>query len=176
MLKVSRFLVVLFPVLLTSCVSNSMQIGTNLTLCCPGNYSEYEEYGVTTRDIPLFLRDYLVAEFESAFSEKGLTRNDRANDIRVELSYNHVNLDSGQEDINPFVRIEAITEELSYIAQINIDIVETATGRSVWGGSVSRIHQVTPGEYMHEERARPAFRQAFLAVLTSYPSLISDDS
>ena len=171
-----KFLALCISVLLSSCASNSLQIGTNLTLCCPGNYSEYAEYGVTTSNIPIFLRDYVVAEFDGVLEEKGLVRNDQVNDIRVELNYTHVNLSSEQQDIDPFVLMEAFTEELSYIARIDINIVETASNRPVWGGSISRIHQVTPGEYMHEDRARPAFRQAFRAVLASYPSLIGDDS
>ncbi len=168
-------LILLVPVMF-ACAVSSGPIGTNLTLCCPGNYSEYTDYGLSTRDMPIFLRDYLVAEFDAVFQEKGLTRNDQINDVQVELTYNHVNLRSDQQQIDPFVRIESMSTELNYVAVIEISIVETATGNAVWGGSISRIHQVIPGEYMHEERARPAFRQAFRTVLSSYPALNSDNS
>jgi hypothetical protein len=116
------------------------------------------------------LRDYVVVEFDAAFQEKGLQRDDRINDIRVLLRYNHVNLDPEQQRIDPFIRMESITVELNYIAVLEIEIVETATNNRVWAGSISRIHQVTPGEYMHEARARPAFSGAFSEVLASYPA------
>ncbi len=161
---------------LVACAQNATQIGNNLTLCCPGNYSEYSDYGVEVVDMPLFLRDYVVAEFDEAFQDKGLARNDQINDLRVVLRYNHINLSSEQQEIDPFVRIESLNVELNYIATIEISIFETATNDLVWGGSISRIHQVVPGEYMHEDRARPAFQQAFRSVLASYPSLVADDS
>jgi len=155
---------------LSSCAQTGMQIGTNLTLCCPGNYAGYSEYGLEMVDIPLFLRDYVSAEFESSFQQKGLTRNDRINDVRVVLTYEQVDLVPGQEQIDPFVRIERLNVELNYIAKINIEIFETRSNDIVWSGEVSRIHQVTPGEYMHEDRARPYFYQAFQSLLESYPT------
>jgi|APSaa5957512535_1039671.scaffolds.fasta_scaffold07730_4 hypothetical protein len=161
---------------LAACAQNSLQIGTNLSLCCPGTYSEYSDYALRTEDIPLFLREYVIAEFDAAFQEKGLARNDQINDLQVALRYQHISLNSQQQDIDPFIRVESITEELDYIARIEIEIIETQSDEMVWSGEISRIHQVVPGEYMHEERARPAFRQAFRAVLASYPPLSSDDS
>jgi len=85
------------------------------------------------------------------------------------LAYNHINLYLDQQDIDPFVRMKFLNVELSYIAQINIEIAETATREKVWGGAISRIHQVTPGKYMHEERASPEFYKAFTRVLENYP-------
>lgn len=158
-------------VLLAACAQTGGQIGTSVDVCCPGDYDDYDDYGVTVIDMPLFLREYVVAEFDAAFQEKGLSRNDRINDLKVELRYNHINLDAGQEEIDPFVRIESLNVELSYVAEIEVRMLETATNNLVWAGSISRIHQVTPGEYMHEERARPEFLQAFRRMLESYPDL-----
>ncbi len=158
-------------VLLSSCTQSAgSQIGSSPLLCCPGDYASYTEYSLKTEGLPLFLRDYVVAEFERAFDEKGLTRNDRLHDIEVVLAYNHINLYPEQQDIDPFIRMEALNVELSYVAQIQIEIVETDTRDVVWAGAISRIHQVTPGEYMHEERAAPAFYAAFARVLENYPA------
>lgn len=176
-MKTTRFvLAIIYSTLLASCAQYSTQIGSNLTVCCPGNYGEYQEYSVQTVDMPIFLQDYVTAEFDAAFAEKGLTRNDRMNDLQVLLRYNHINLSSEQESIDPFVRVEAMNVELNYVAAIDIEIRETATDDIVWAGTISRIHQVVPGEYMHEDRARPAFRQAFRALLSSYPPLSADPS
>ena len=156
--------------ILAGCAQTGSQIGTAPVLCCPGDYASYSTYGLDTEDIPLFLRDYVVAEFDAAFQEKGLSRNNRSNDVQVLLSYNHVNLSPEQQEIDPFVRVETLNVELSYIAVIAIEIRETRSNNVIWAGSISRIHHVTPGEYMHEDRARPAFRQAFRDVLQSYPA------
>lgn len=158
-----------FLFVLTSCGQTGMQIGTNLSLCCPGDYASYSEYSLEVVNVPLFLRDYVMAEFESAFQQKGLTRNDRSNDVQIVLKYTQIDLVPGQQEIDPFVRIESLNVELNYIAQIEIEIIETRSNDVVWAGSVSRIHQVTPGEYMHEDRARPYFYQAFQSLLASYP-------
>ena len=157
--------------LLSACAQFGGQIGTDLDVCCPGDYDDYDAYGVVVVDMPLFLRDYVVDEFDTAFQEKGLTRNDQINDLRVELRYNHINLEPEQEEINPFVRIESLNVELSYVAEIQVRMFETASNNLVWAGAISRIHQVTPGEYMHEERARPEFLQAFRRILENYPDL-----
>lgn len=157
-------------ILLSGCVQNGFQIGASPSLCCPGDYANYATYGLETENMPLFLRDYVVTEFDAAFQAKGLRRNDRSNDLRVLLRYNHINLDPEQQNIDPFIRMEALTVELRYVATIEIEMIETRSSELVWAGTISRIHQVTPGEYMHEERARPAFLQAFNTVLESYPA------
>ena len=168
----TRLIAVLAMVgILASCsTAYSPQIGSSPLLCCPGNYESYTEYSLRTAEMPIFLRDYVVAEFERAFDQKGLSRNDQTHDVEVVLTYNHVNLYPDQQDIDPFVRMESLNVELSYVAQIVIDVIETATGEKVWSGAISRIHQVTPGEYMHEERAAPAFYDAFVRVLENYPA------
>ncbi len=155
---------------LAACTQTGNQIGSNLDLCCPGNYDDYSQYRLEVVDMPLFLRNYVVQEFETAFLEKGLRRNDNINDLRVVLSYNHINLQPEQEQINPFVRVESLNVELNYIAEISVQMYETRTNNEVWGGSISRIHHVSPGEYMHEEGARPEFRNAFRELLSSYPA------
>lgn len=171
MKQISVAFLILLSTLLSACAQYGGQIGTDLDICCPGDYDDYDEYGIVVVDMPLFLRDYVVDEFDAAFQEKGLSRNDQINDLRVELRYNHINLQPDQEEINPFVRIESLNVELSYVAEIQVRMYETATNKLVWAGSISRIHQVTPGEYMHEERARPEFRQAFSRILENYPDL-----
>ena len=155
---------------LLSCAGSSQQIGSNLTLCCPGNYDSYSSYSLQTEGMPGFLEDYLVVEFDGAFAEKNMTRVSSGGDLSVTLRYNHINLRSEQEEIDPFARIESLSTELSYIAAIEIEMRESSSGDLVWAGTVSRVHQVTPGEYMHQERARPAFRQAFLTLLDNYPA------
>ena len=171
MKSVFRVSLILFALLLGACNQTGNQIGSNMDFCCPGSYPEYEQYRLEFVDLPLFLRNYVDQEFEMAMLEKGLRRDDRINDLRVVLTYNHINLDPQQQEINPFERIESLNIELSYVAEIKVEMFETSTNNKVWGGSISRIHHVTPGEYMHEDQARPEFRNAFRELLAGYPGI-----
>jgi hypothetical protein len=170
MSNISRSIVVaLLLSTLAACASTGHQIGHNVTVCCPGDYASYQSYSLETSDMPEFLSDYVIAEFDAAFQEKGLVRNDRLNDIAVKLSYQHVNLNAEQEDIDPFDRRTGEGFTLRYIATINIEMFDN--DEVIWAGQVHRIHNVTPGEYMHEDGARPEFRNAFRELLSSYPGL-----
>ncbi len=182
---IKSFILVLLIAGLTSCVGSSGAISTRLTLCCPGDYDNYRDYSLQTAEMPGFLSNYVVAEFDAALTEKGLIRNDGnarqvesglngSADLQITLRYNQVNLNTEQEEIDPFVTNESLLTELSYIAAIDIEMRETASGELVWAGSVSRLHSVVPGEYMHQDMARPAFRRAFRTVLNSYPAIAVD--
>lgn len=116
------------------------------------------------------MREYVITEFDTAFQELGMVRNDGNSDIVVNLNYRHVNLDSQQQDIDPLMRVESMTVELRYIANIDISMRERAGGKIVWEGTISRIHSVQPGEYMHEEGASAAFLATFRNLLKEYPS------
>lgn len=156
--------------ILAGCAANSgLRIGNTVTLCCPGNYANYSTYGVESIELPIFLRDYMVEEFDTAFQELGMTRNDQRSDIIVNFAYRHVSLDAEQQNIDPFVRMESINVELHYIAVMEITMRERAGGREIWAGEVSRIHSVQPGEYMHEDGARSAFLETFRDLLSNYP-------
>ncbi|MDO8907088.1 MAG: hypothetical protein Q7W55_01165 [Pseudohongiella sp.] len=157
--------------MLAGCAQTGGQIGHSVSVCCPGNYAEYREYSIELREIPAFLSDYVVVEFDRAFQEKGLSRNDNRNQLRVTLSYRHVNLNPEQEQIDPFERRIEQDVVLRYEATILVEMRESASGRVVYAGQINHLHSVTPGEFMHEERARPEFANAFRAMLASYPAL-----
>jgi hypothetical protein len=166
-----RMFAVAAILLLVGCAQTGSQIGHSVNLCCPGNYAEYSDYGVELTEMPGFLADYVVVEFDRAFQEKGLRRNDNRNQLRVALSYRHVNLNPEQENIDPFERRIEEDIVLRYEATIIVEMRESASGLLVWSGQINHLHSVTPGEFMHEERARPEFANAFRAMLASYPML-----
>ena len=156
-------------VALSGCAQIGLKIDNNLTVCCPGNYDEYSTYRLQTENMPQFLSSWVVDMFDATFAERGMQRNDQSNDLIVTLSYNHVTLIPEQAGINPFVRRSSPDVELRYIAVINISMRESRSNEEVWAAQVSRIHTVSPGEYMHEGGARNAFRETFRDVLIGYP-------
>jgi len=168
--QVTRVGPLLALLVLAGCASNPMKIGSQVTLCCPGDYERYDAYALEVVDLPLFMRDYVVEVFDAALQQKGLERNDQINDLQVTLTYRHVNLNPEQQDIDPFFRQENIDVELRFIATLLVEMRETATGEPVWAGQINRIHTVQPGEYMHDDRAQAAFFKAFRNMLASYPA------
>jgi len=166
-----KFLSLSIIFFLVGCAQNTMQIGYSVNLCCPGDYDKYGNYRLELKEMPGFLQDYVAAEFDEAMQEKGLSRNDNMPDMTVRLTYKHINLNPEQELIDPFERRIDQDVTLRYVATIMVDMFETSSGRQVWGGQINRIHSVLPGEYMHEERAKPAFLQAFRELLGNYPTI-----
>lgn len=171
-IRLANALLLAFVLFLSACAQTGSQIGHSVNLCCPGDYRKYKQYRLEIQDIPAFLSDYVVAEFDNVFQEKGLLRNDNRNELRVTLTYKHINLNPEQEAIDPFERRLDDDVTLRYVASVVVDMHESSTGRQVWSGQINRIHTVVPGEYMHEDRARPEFAGAFREMLASYPVLI----
>lgn len=170
-IRLTKVLLMALVMFLSACAQTGGQIGHSVNLCCPGDYSEYKQYRLETQDIPAFLNNYVVTEFDNVFQEKGLLRNDNRNELRVTLTYKHINLNPEQEAIDPFERRLDDDVTLRYVASVVVDMHEASTGRLVWSGQINRIHTVVPGEYMHEDRARPEFSGAFREMLASYPRL-----
>lgn len=168
-MQLSKLFILTILLLLNACTQNPYKIASATTLCCPGDFQEYTAYKLNSNGLPLFLRAYVLEEFENAIQEKGLIRNDQINDLMITLSYKHINLTAEQEEIDPFFRQESIQVELKFIAKIIIEMHETASNNLVWAGQINRIHTVQPGEYMHDERARGEFLMAFRNMLASYP-------
>jgi len=166
-----KFLSLGIMLFLAGCAQNTLQIGYSVNLCCPGDYEKYRNYRLELREMPGFLQNYVASEFNAAMQEKDLARNDGMPDITVRLTYRHINLNPEQELIDPFERRIDQDVTLRYIATIMVDIFETSSGRQVWGGQINRIHSVLPGEYMHEENAKPAFLLAFRELLANYPTI-----
>lgn len=164
------FLALLSFIVVGCSMGDGMRIGVHVKHCCPGNYEEYRQYSLQAENIPVFLRDYVLMEFDSAMLNKGLTRNEGDKQLNILLKYNHVNLAVEQESIDPFVQANGMNDELHYMAVIEVEMIEDSTGELVWAGSISRLHHVYPGEYMHQERARPEFQSAFNRLLEAYPS------
>jgi len=173
-IRLRLFAVSVFLVLSGCSTYSGMQIGNEVTICCPGNYANYSSFAIENVELPVFLRGYVSEEFDQAFRELGMTRADNSSDLIVNLAYRHVSLDSEQQKIDPLMRMEAMNVELHYIANIDITMRERQGGKVVWAGSISRIHSVQPGEYMHQEAARGAFLQTFRDLLGQYPSRLKD--
>ena len=52
---------------------------------------------------------------------------------------------------------------------------ETRTAGLVCARSVSRVHSIVSGEYVHEDRAGPEFQVAFRKLRAEYPANLNEE-
>tara|TARA_R110002167_G_scaffold45324_3_gene136220 strand:- start:14636 stop:15028 length:393 start_codon:yes stop_codon:yes gene_type:complete len=93
---------------------------------------EYTTYSLDARDIPLFLKDYVLAEIDSPIPVKGLYKEDENNDLETVLSQKLVSLDATKQNINPLIRPKYLTVDIRYLAVVEINIIDRNSSKRVW--------------------------------------------
>lgn len=144
--------------------------GYSLMLISPSNlkYNSYHSYGIEIVNVPEFLRGYIIEEFENVFEERGLTRNDNANELRVICIYKYTRLDAVQTDINLPIEGDPIEGDVHYKEVISIDIFETDTGYRILRGKISRILSISPLDYSLDDRNQHDLQSAFRRLLADF--------
>ncbi|MGH1470595.1 MAG: hypothetical protein ACRBCS_05340 [Cellvibrionaceae bacterium] len=168
----------LFFLSLIGCATHSPNIGYSASQCCTkeltvADFTQLSTYAVTTQDIPSFLNDMVLEEFNKAFEEKGFKSIASDADLAVTLTYQHTNLDNRQSHIDPLTPHETMNIELHYIASILVTITKSTQSEDhtiLWTGKINRTHRVSPGEYMHDNNTRGAFLIAFRNLLKEFPN------
>lgn len=152
--------------LLASCVSNPSGVSSTTMACCPD--SSYRTFELQTRHIPLFLESLVASNLSTALAIKGLQPVDQGGELIARVSYE-------QEDLPIAARFDDFDERVSeggdvrFIAKIVVEFIDKETSEIVFRGSIQRIHEVSPGEYMHTGRASLAIFDAFSELLEDYP-------
>ena len=161
-----RIIILLLSVIfLGSCASTNSGVGASTEQCCPG--SEYMTFSVDTLQVPGFLEDLLKSNLSTVLAFKGLQPVSGNADLRVVISYQ-------QDDLAMAERHDDFDERVSeggdvrYVAKIVVEMF-AGSGERVFSGSVQRIHEVSPGEYMHTGRASSAIFSAFEEMLAPMP-------
>jgi len=160
-----RLLLLLSFAVLAACQSTGGAIGVSVTKCCaePG----YHTFSSETADMPAFLVPLIKANFDAAFSARGLVLNAEDADLMVVLRYEQENL-AAPETPDDFEGHIAPGGNVRYIARIQVEIHDASSGRLVWAGNVQRIHDVDAGEYMHSGKASLAIFNAFTRLLSDF--------
>ncbi len=152
--------------LLASCVSNPSGVSSSTESCCvEGVYKTFE---YESRSIPIFLESLIASNLSTALAIKGLQPVDENGDLVARVSY-------VQEDLPIAARYDDFDERVSeggdvrFVAKIVVELVDAKSNETVFSGSIQRIHEVSPGEYMHTGRASLAIFEAFSDLLAEYP-------
>ena len=151
---------------LVACTNNPSDIGNNVIICCAN--SSYQTFVVTTKNIPAFLDPLMVSNFSAAFATHGLQPVSENADLDVELRYEQQDLIAPAE-YDGFDERIAPGGDVRFVAKIVVEMRDASTNATVWSGSIQRIHEVSPGEFMHTGRASISLFNSFNELLDEYP-------
>ncbi|MBT4492271.1 MAG: hypothetical protein HOC70_03440 [Gammaproteobacteria bacterium] len=156
-----RFFLILLASLITGCVSSGGDVGSSVETCCPKPTAD--TFSIEPVNLPKFLETLMVTNLSSVLSEKGLQPLDRNATLKVRLSYRQDELPMAGRFSNFDERVSE-GGDVRFVARIVIEMRDEV-GKLVFDGSIDRIHEVSPGEYMHTGPASVAIYDAFQSLL-----------
>ena len=159
-----RMLAVAVSVLLSGCASNS--IVSYVDVCCPE--AAYTTFSVEAKNIPAFLGPIMVSNFSVALAARGLQPVESDADLLVRLSFEQEDLTAPRPGSGFDERISP-GGDVRFVARMVIEAHDTKSGELVWSGGVHRLHDVSPGEYMHTGRASIDLLDASSRALSQFP-------
>ena len=165
-MRMPRALLALF--LLAGCASGG-DVSHELEYCCGPPGPGLSNYSLTLVDIPGFLLPYLRDELEPALLARGLTRVNADPEALVTLTYSEVYPDADEPlPDDGFGDPILHARSRRFIAVVTLDIRRADDGAAVLRGTLSRMHTVSVGEYMHP-KARKPIRMGFDQLLKRLP-------
>lgn len=140
-------------------------ISTDVTYCCRPAAEVVHSFRVAFEDMPEFLKPMLRDEASIVLDSKGLDYTEGDADAVLTMTY----IDT------PISPDNTGQDGAQFRAEVQVELKNSVTGELISSGSVSRVHNVTVGAYMHEAPARDAMRKAFVELFSDYPDPIVDE-
>lgn len=165
--KLSRLLLSAAAALcLAGCATQWPAVGHEIIDCCTSDTSSYRNFRLEVGPVPAFLAPFAESSLADALTAKGLKRGEPA-DLLVKLSFDQLSLDEAihADDFEGHLEPGGSAR---FIARLTFDASDSKTGKRVWLGRISRLHNVDPGEYMHAGRAAGALRGGFDNALAGF--------
>ena len=130
-------------------------------------------YRIEFAGMPDFLKPMLRDEASRVLAWKGLRYTEGDADAILLMTFINEPLPSstlqtGVEEDDSRMTSEVIAARFN--ARVNIDMTSSIDRERIWSGSLSRVHYVMDGDYMHEPPARAAMREAFGELFSAYPA------
>ncbi len=129
---------------------------------------------IAVEDTPEFLKPMLRDEASIALSTKGLEYVEGDAHAILKMAYVNRTLESGEAARDEAWETIAPGGGVRFIAEVKLEMTDAVSRDSVWAGSMSRVHNVYEGSYMHEAPARAAMRNAFLDMFADFPDAYGD--
>jgi len=155
--------------ILAACSTNSSGIGASVIVCCDKvSAGKYTSFDVEAVGMPAFLSPLMLSNFSVAFANHGLQPMPADGDLHVLLRYHQSNL-LELVDHDDFGDRIAPGGDVRFIARVTVSIYDGRSRELVWSGSLQRLHDVSPGEYMHTGNASTALLKSFSDLLANFP-------
>jgi hypothetical protein len=153
--------------LLAGCAASG-DISHSMEFCCGPPGKPLTSYSLKLVNVPGFLVPYLRDELEAALVAKGLTHVNADPTAFVTLTYSEVYPDPEPLPDDGFADPMLTERSRRFIALVTLNIERADDGAEILRGTLSRMHTVTVGEYMHE-KARAPIREGFDQLLKPLP-------
>jgi hypothetical protein len=153
--------------LLAGCATPG-DLSTTVNYCCGPPGKPVTSYSLKLVNVPGFLVPYLRDEFEAALVAKGLTHVNADPTAFVTLTYSEIYPDPEGLPDDGFMDPMLTARSRRFIALVTVDILRAADDAEILRGTLSRMHTVSVGEYMHE-KARVPIREGFNKLLKPLP-------
>lgn len=173
-MQIQRAMILCVLATLLAACGSLPQIGTDVAYCSNVNLERISTYRVEFEDTPEFLKPMLRDEASLALSTKGLEYVEGDAHAILEMTYVNRTLDSGEAARDEAWETIAPGGGVRFIAEIRMEMTDAVSHERIWAGSMSRIHNVYEGSYMHEAPARAAMRNAFLDMFADFPNAFGD--
>jgi len=154
----------LICLVLTGCAAGGDSISAGVTQCCPD--ADASTYQLVTENLPAFLAPIVINNVHAALAAAGYQQVD-AGELVVTVRYE-------QDNLAMNTRLSGMDERVSeggdvrYVARVVIELRDRA-GELRFQGAIDRLHEVSPGEYMHTGRASLAIFDALTELFRDLP-------
>jgi hypothetical protein len=146
-------------------------VATSVDYCCQTGTEGIKTFRVEFEEVPEFLKPMLRDEASIVLGAKGLEYVE--GDAHAILAMKFVNrtLESGEAAGDEAWETIAPGGGVRFIAEVEVELKEVVSRELLWAGSMSRIHNVYEGSFMHDAPARTAMRNALQIIFADYPAL-----
>lgn len=161
--------------LLMAACGSTPSLSTNVDYCCRPLVERVHSYRVEFEDMPEFLKPMLRDEASIVLATKGMDYTEGDADAILTMSYIDTPLSKDTSGDDEASGLLIGGDGMRFVAEVRVEMKNSVTQEIVSSGSMSRIHNLTTGSYMHESPARDAMRRAFAELFIDYPDPTYDD-
>ena len=155
-----RFLLVLC-LFLVGCTNSGRDIAVRVGECCP--LEEAATFVLKTQNIPGFLEPIFASNLKAVLAASGFQPVETGSDVIVIMRYEQDELSSGLPH-DAFEEGVSEGEDVRFVARIVVEM-EDVNGVKMFSGAIDRIHNISPGEYMHTGNASKVIYEALAELL-----------
>jgi hypothetical protein len=146
-------------------------VASSVDYCCQTGTDSIKTFRVDFEDMPEFLKPMLRDEASIVLGAKGLDYVEGDAHAILLMKFVNRTLESGDAARDEAWETIAPGGGVRFIAEVKVELKESVSRERLWSGTMSRLHNVYEGSYMHDAPARAAMRNALQIIFADYPSL-----